>query len=44
MKRLIKKNNVRCNTVERFGCYCSCWCIFGFTKTENMTNELNAAR
>lgn len=44
MKKLIKKNGAGINTVEKYGCYCSCWCIFEFTKQENVTNIYNGAR
>lgn len=44
MRRLVKKRKSNLNTVERYGCYCTCWCIFSFTKQENVTDVYNSAR
>lgn len=44
MKKLIKRSNISINSVEKFGCFCNCWCLTPFTVDENTTNTMNAAK
>lgn len=44
IKKLKKRNQLTMNTVEKYACACTCWCVFPWTKNENSIDTYNGAR